>query len=364
MKKQRHIYFFLPNFSIGGAGNSIFNVCESIKNKDQKITVISIGKNHYKKNFKMIGVSVIEILSKKTIFGIIEIYRIIKNAVKKNKVIFVSNINYGNVLCSIFFRNIKEIKLVLIERTPLQELETYFTFYDFIKKRIIYLLAKLYYKNADYIISNSKSVSSYLELKLKIKVLTINPIIKIKKINKRQYNKNLNLTWIGRNSKEKNINDLLKSINLIKDNNFILNIVTNKLDKNKIKKKISSDYYKKIKFYNFSNKKKNLNKIYNRTDIYISTSIYEGFPNTVVEAITSECLIISSSSFGGLKDIIKNNKFGLLYKTFDYVELSNQINYAMKNFKYCKRKILKAKLLLLAKAKENNNKYKQFFNSI
>ena len=34
MKKQSQIYFFLPNFAIGGAGNSIFNICKVIKRED------------------------------------------------------------------------------------------------------------------------------------------------------------------------------------------------------------------------------------------------------------------------------------------------------------------------------------------
>ena len=45
MKKQRQIYFFLPNFSTGGAGNSIFNICKSINRANRSLNVISIGKN-------------------------------------------------------------------------------------------------------------------------------------------------------------------------------------------------------------------------------------------------------------------------------------------------------------------------------
>ena len=67
MKKKRHIYFFLPNFSIGGAGNSIFNICKQIKNASSSIKIISIGKNHYKKAFKEIGIKTIELSNQKTI---------------------------------------------------------------------------------------------------------------------------------------------------------------------------------------------------------------------------------------------------------------------------------------------------------
>ena len=61
MKKQRQIYFFLPNFAIGGAGNSIFNICKVIKRADRSINVISIGKNYYSNKFRNIGVKVLEL---------------------------------------------------------------------------------------------------------------------------------------------------------------------------------------------------------------------------------------------------------------------------------------------------------------
>ena len=37
MIKQRHIYFFLPDFTLGGAGNSILNICKTLKNNKNKI---------------------------------------------------------------------------------------------------------------------------------------------------------------------------------------------------------------------------------------------------------------------------------------------------------------------------------------
>ena len=131
MLKQRNIYFFLPNFSIGGAGNSIFNICNKIKDKNKSIRVISIGKNDYKNKFQKIGIKVIEINTKKTFFGIIKIIQILKKNSKNKEIIFVSNINYANVLSSMFIKNIKNLKLILIERTPFQELETYFNISDF-----------------------------------------------------------------------------------------------------------------------------------------------------------------------------------------------------------------------------------------
>ena len=78
MNKQRHIYFFLPNFSIGGAGNSILNICKSLVNKEDTIKVISIGKNSYKNALHSLGIQTIEIRSKRAIIAIFKIYYYLK----------------------------------------------------------------------------------------------------------------------------------------------------------------------------------------------------------------------------------------------------------------------------------------------
>ena len=53
---------------------------------------------------------------------------------KKNKNIFLSNIYYSNVLSILFLRSL-DVKIILIERTPFQELSIYYNFIDFHKKK-------------------------------------------------------------------------------------------------------------------------------------------------------------------------------------------------------------------------------------
>ena len=104
--------------------------------------------------------------------------------------------------------------------------------------------------------------------------------------------------------------------------------------------------------------------MYKNTDILINTSFYEGFPNVVAEAINHKCLIITSDSFGGVSDLIKNEKYGLIYKTKNYKQLSKKILFAVKNFNKCKSKINLAKKNLIALARMNNHKYVNFFEKI
>ena len=75
-------------------------------------------------------------------------------------------------------------------------------------------------------------------------------------------------------------------------------------------------------------------------------------------------MVITSDSYGGCRDIIKNNNHGLLFKTKDYEELAKKINFALNNFKDCKKKIDNANKALLRKSKKYNNEYKKLFNSI
>jgi glycosyltransferase involved in cell wall biosynthesis len=104
--------------------------------------------------------------------------------------------------------------------------------------------------------------------------------------------------------------------------------------------------------------------LYKNSDILVNTSLYEGFPNVIAEAINNKCLIITSDSFGGKDDLIKNEKYGLIYKTKDFQELSEKILFAVKNFRKCKNKINFAKKNLIKIAKKNNSKYIKFFNEI
>ena len=363
MVKQKHIYFFLPNFNIGGAANSILNICRSLDKKKYSLKVISIGKNHYKKNFKSLNIEVIEIQTKKTITGILRIYYKLRTVSKKKNIIFVSNINYANVLSVIFLKKINNLKLVIIERTPLQELELYTDFIDYLKKRVIFYLAKIFYKHANYIIGNSSDLSAYIKSKFRLNVLTIHPIVHVKKMIKKKNNKEIQITWIGRHSYEKRLFDFIKCIKNLSDYKVKFNIVTDTNIKKKVKLLLSNKAYSKINFYFFKNNSKFISYIYNKTDILVNTSIYEGFPNTIVEATSYNCLIVASKSFGGYKEIIPNNNFGFLYKVGDINELSTKLKYAIKNFKLCKFKIINAKNNLI-KLSKNNDRYNNFFNRI
>ena len=97
-KKQR-IIFFLPTFTQGGAATSIVKLSKFLALHNYSVSLISIGKNVYKKDFKKIGCDVHELNTKRAFFSIFALRRLIKKDLKNySKTIVISNLHYANVV--------------------------------------------------------------------------------------------------------------------------------------------------------------------------------------------------------------------------------------------------------------------------
>ena len=72
MKKKR-VIFFLPNFSNGGAGESVFKLAKYLIEKKFSILLVSVGNNFYKKELLKFGCSVIELKKKEYYFQFLKL---------------------------------------------------------------------------------------------------------------------------------------------------------------------------------------------------------------------------------------------------------------------------------------------------
>jgi glycosyltransferase involved in cell wall biosynthesis len=66
----------------------------------------------------------------------------------------------------------------------------------------------------------------------------------------------------------------------------------------------------------------------------------------LLESLCLNTFVISSNCPTGPKEILKNNKGGLLFKSGDHVELSKQILFFINNRNICAQKKIYAKLNL------------------
>ena len=356
----------MSDFSFGGAGNSISKLCINLPKKDYQISVICIGKCGYKKLFERNKINVYQLKNRKLIFSIFSISLILKKILKKNyKNILISNIHYNNIILTLIAKQINNLKIILVERTPLQELDIYFSKFDFLKKKIIKFLIRVLYPKSDIIIVNSNGIKNGFSKSLikKVKVIYPPALRNVNKLQKKfKKNSSLKAVCFSRLSKEKNLECAIKSFKFLENKNISLTIYGDGILRENLVGLISSlDLKKKVvikKLTNFPQEEMR------KFDILISSSFFEGCSNTIIEALNNKLIVIASNCPGGNAEILNYGKSGLLFQTDSehdlYLKIKRVINnsnfFLNKSNKYrnnLKRFLLKSNLEKFSKTFEN-----------
>jgi len=363
-----NLIFFLARFGFGGAGNSVYRLASSLDQKRFKIFIICLGNCAYEKSFKRKGISVHKLKANKLIFSFFQLKKLLTKLINpKSKNIFLSNINYTNIFCSIIFWKEKNIKLIGIERTPLKELEIYFNFIDFLKKSFLKVLLKIFYSRLDKIVCNSRHISNYLKKKYNYNSIWINPpsIVKNKTIKKKlniHNNKILNIVTVCRLSKEKRVDQILLALHKLREEKIMLHIIGDGYEKKNLEKLVRNlQLIKNVKFHGLN---KNVFTILKKCNLYVNSSYFEGFPNSVAEAAYFGIPVIASQSYGGINEILSNGKFGTIYQN-SHLELSNKIKNYIKNPKpFIYKAKLAQKNILKFNLVNNIKNYEKLFNEL
>lgn len=314
-----NLIIFLSEFILGGAGNSVYKLCKNLPKKKYNISVICLNKCYYKRLLNKHSVKVYEIKSSRTILGFFKIKKLVENIIKNktNSNIFISNIYYSNILSILFLRRLN-LKICLIERTPFQELKIFYSFKDFIKKTILKILIRLTFSKADVCVSNSRFISTVYNKKYNLKFKTIFPPSFDQKINikVKKNSKKIKFVTVCRLTKEKGLDKLIKIFSEL-DNKISLYIIGNGPYMNNLKKMVAELNLKSKIFFKGQISPFKIKSNLKFYDYYINHSDFEGFPNTVVEALSSNLPVLASQSYGGINEILPNKKYGIIYKNED-----------------------------------------------
>ena len=223
------------------------------------------------------------------------------------------------------------------------------------------------YKKADKIIANSKTVAKILENLTKKETFYIYPpsIEKVYKYKKPKFNKKkcLRILTTGRLAIEKNLKIIILSLKYLNFDNFKLFILGSGPEKNELLNFVKiNNLQHKIKFFSHTDK---LAKFYKNSDLFINSSHFEGFPNSVVEAINYNLPVICSRSGGGIQEILMNGRFGTFFETNNYLSLSKKIILFRENPNLFYKKLKNAKKNIRRFTQEKNLVfYNQIFNSL
>ena len=342
------LIIFHPFSTIGGADRSIARLIDGLDKKIYEIVFITLKKpiigKYLKSKIKIINLNV-----SKTIFSIFKVRKILKKIQNNHKIIFFSNQNFANLISFLILIKFKNIKHVIIERNHIDEFKYGANIIQHIKKKIIKFLITKIYKYADLVLGNAQQLSDDLSELTKINVSKIyNPAydksvfdLGNKKINFNYFKKNIVLN-IGRLEHQKDQITILKAIRDIEDINLII------IGYGSLKKKLDS-YIKNNKLKNRVKILENISNPYpyfKIADLFVLSSLYEGFPNVLTEAIMFNVPIISSNCNSGPKEILLQKRGAQLFQPRNYIELRTKIKAYFKNNMIIKKrdKILKKNL--------------------
>ena len=336
--KEKKLVIFFPSIEGGGVEKNLFIISNFLIKKIRKISLITIS-NSFKKKFS----KQIKFISFKQKFWdkvgrrkkfFLSLFLLFIEILKDRNMLVLCF--QGNVYCTLLCK-LMGIKIIVRSNTAPD---------GWSQNIIKYYLFKYIFKFPDKIIVNSIEFKKRFKEKLNLKTICIyNPlnkeeIIEKSKIGKKIFFKRnfLNIINVGRFTDQKDQITLLKAINLIKDKIKIkLLLVGRGVEKKNLISFIKENSLSKIvKIIGFQNNPYNLIK---NADLFVLSSIYEGLPNVVLEAITLKKFVISSSCPTGPKEILLNGKGGLLFKPGDYQKLANQILFFKKNKKKCMTKL-------------------------
>lgn len=153
---------------------------------------------------------------------------------------------------------------------------------------------------------------------------------RIKKIGK---NNKIKIGTVSRLVPEKGIDDLLVIFSLLVNRykHFELYIAGDGFLKKDLEKQAESlDIIKKVHFLGHIN---NVDEFLRKIDIFVFTSLSEGFPLAVQEAMAAGKPIVSTSA-GGIKELIGDKKNGLLFRCGDNLKAVSCIKYLLENPAY------------------------------
>lgn len=338
---MKKILINYPNFERGGVKLNFINITKALNQLNCSITLLSDQVPNEIKNFKKINFILIKskknsFINHKIISSLISIKYLIKFFIKNRKKDFVvfsfQSSFFISIICYVF-----RIKLIVrISEDPIDA-----TLYaDKFFSSVIVLISKiLTYNLSNILLVNSK------KMKRSTNILLVN-----KKKTKILYNMNLEKETFFLNKKKKlflNVGRFCKQKNqlyllyLFKEflkirKDYKLLIIGDGPDKKKM-----TSFCKNNKMLNnviIMGWKNNLKKYYLESKFYISTSLYEGLPNALIDALNYSLVAISSKT-SGIEDIYSKNIISLNQKNLN--QDVEKINFAINNYKNYYLKIKK-----------------------
>ena len=335
MNRKIKILLIISSLGQGGAQRVITYIASYLRKDKYEISIVLYEKK---------GEYLVEIpkhiriydFQKRTPWDFFRLIFSTRNLIKEAKPdIVLSFLFYTNIvtgLAVLFLK--KSFKIIFSERNyPPEYLRR--IHFGWIKK----CLMKFTYRKADLIIPNSNLTKVALEKIFYVqsaKIKTIYNPIDLEKVVGKSHEEVTHpffegkhsqvIISVGRLAGQKRFDRLLRVFSLVKNQNEnVCLIIIGEGNQRTVlcELAVKLNIHESVEFVGF---KENPYAWISKSDIFVLSSDYEGFPNVLLEAMACETPIVSTDCLSGPREIITNGKNGILVPTLDDEGMATAVN--------------------------------------
>jgi len=347
---RKKLMFIIPTLDAGGAEKVTINILKEMDRTNYEIKLVVFNSNGPLKKSIPKDIDVVVVTAKRLRYALLGISKLL---VKFKPDYIFSTIGHLN-LAMIFLKTFLRLKSKLIVR----EASTPSRYLGQLKKSKAFIYVQLYkklYPKADIIVAQCDSMKNDLVEKMGIsesKIVRIYNPVNIEEIHKKSeiyYPKEymddyINIVSVGRLVEAKGFDILIKSFKLLTDKHkekMRLFIIGEGHLKDSLEELTNDlDLKNSISFLGFV---ENPYPYIKNADLFVLSSRWEGFPNTVLEALACGQKVVATDCESGPKEIVGEDKYGLLaevdnphslYKRIcEYMSLENRSVNRAEDFK-------------------------------
>lgn len=327
---RKKIAIVIPSLRGGGAEKVMVNIVKKLDKSRFDIKLVLIKKEGPYVNLIPNDIAIVDLNSERVRYSV---FKLVRELNKFKPDVVLSTLGHLNLVL-IAIRPLLKINPKIIVReanTPSKNMSELTK-----KKRIIFTyLYKYLYPKADYIIAQCKEMKKDIIHSFSIderKIRYIYNPLDIQKIidnreDKNPYRSNeKNLISVGRLTYQKGFDILIDAFKIINEKfpSTHLTILGDGDLKEELKNKAKKlNISGKISFISF---KENPYPYYYYADTYILSSRWEGFPNTLLEALACGTKVVATDCKSGPREILGNSEYGILVKEGDHLSLAEGIS--------------------------------------
>ena len=313
---SKKVLFIAPALGSGGSEKMLVTIANYIDINDYKVKVVLVNGNnqHYRLNK---NIEVIDLDLKHIKQSFFKIYKVIKK--EKPQIVF-STLTVMNVVIALISYLFPKTKFIARESTIVSMNNRLMSY-----RKLLNFIIKIIYRNFDVIVAQSKAMKTDLINNFGVKEKNIiqiyNPIKVIELIKNPNKTKSYKFISVGNLRKEKGYIRILESLKMLKIP-YTYTILGDGAERKEIEKFIyDNNLETKVVL---KGRQPNPYDYLLNSDLYLSGSYYEGFPNALLEAGLCRLPVIAYNAPGGISEILTSDS-GVLVEDGNKLEYKNAI---------------------------------------